>query len=184
MDLARITPRLEVVKTSLDGFVQQVNQAILRLGERLAALEARAVETERKAEAVLAGERHWQIACVTRDKLVLRSGTGEVETIPLALARMLNEKKRLTVEVRSKGGRVTFESETDEVVAEIPTSLFVVLDRALAGFETTWDRQNLASQSRPSRASHRQTEARGAGSESREGSRALSASEGETRATT
>ena len=106
------------------------------LQARVSELEEAREDTAKRSELVRASERSWRIRCRSRNVIVMGDDTGEIAEIPIDLARIIARGNSLDAVVVKDGDFVLFQ-RGEEVLAEIPASLWVVLDKVLERFP--WD---------------------------------------------
>ncbi|HVY60991.1 MAG TPA: hypothetical protein VHF22_05025 [Planctomycetota bacterium] len=94
------------------------------------ALHARLAEIEQKYEVVRAAERTWRPMFQARTEVVFRNDAGDIAKLPADVARIIASKGAFDGDVISRATTVQFKNEGG-VIAEIPKSLFVSLEKVL-----------------------------------------------------
>jgi hypothetical protein len=103
------------------------------LEERVEAIEALLQDIESKAAIASAAELSWHAKMSLPEEIVFSNAAGEVATLQLGFARTYAAQHRLdATEVVVEGDRILVK-EGEEVVASIPKSLWVCLERVLDG---------------------------------------------------
>ncbi|MGH7295621.1 MAG: hypothetical protein ACRELB_11835, partial [Polyangiaceae bacterium] len=100
-----------------------------RLDEVEAALPVLA-EIEQKYEVARAAERAWRPMIQARTSVVFRNDAGDVATMSVDLVRLIASKGTFDGDVVAKPEAVQFRT-AGEVIAEIPKTLFVSLEKIL-----------------------------------------------------
>jgi len=70
----------------------------------------------------------WSVWARVREKVLFRSSRGRLETLPRAIVDLIARGEPLDLDVEERGDTVAFLS-AGKVIASIPKSLAVVLDR-------------------------------------------------------
>jgi hypothetical protein len=131
---------------ALEARVNDLEEDTGDLMGRVEKLEEQAKEIAQKADLARAAERGWKALHEAREHVIFRSDAGQIARLPVNLVRLLARNRPIDLAVtQGKDGQTirytTGEGQGepgDDVVGEIPKSLWVVLEKVLNG--TVWSK--------------------------------------------
>lgn len=104
------------------------------LASRVAELETRLAEAERRAETIAAVQRVWRVVMQARGDLVLATDAGDLARVPIAVARVIAAGRALDVAVDEDGDDVLLVAPGGDTVARLSRAAFLALPKALSAW--------------------------------------------------